>query len=128
MNKYLEKVAESYSVKGHPGLGNGILKTPKVNLNRNQYHQYAKEVDTSSAPLKAGVGLGAATGLAGAAFAKSRGGRPRAAGLITGALGLILGSKMGENHAHVKALENLKIKHPLLLEADEKYKQKKDTK
>lgn len=115
-NRYLEKIAETYSVKGHPGLGKGLFNTPKVNLDRDQYHVYAASKDSSLKPLIMGAGFGATTGLAGALYALANGGRPGIAGTITGGLGYLLGSYIGENNAHSDALEKLDIMHPVLLD------------
>jgi hypothetical protein len=115
-NKYLEKVAEMYSVKGHPGIGDGIYKTPNLMLERDQYRQYANDTEGSMKPVVGGLGLGALAGAAGYTFAKNRGGRPGVAGTITGLAGYYLGKHMGQNSAHSSALENLGIMHPYLLE------------
>lgn len=123
-NKYLEKIAESYSVKGHPGLGNGVLNTPNVNLSRHQYHQYGKETFESNAPVKGMLTGAAVGGLAGYALAKARGGMPGKAGLIAGGVGAMIGQHVGENSAHSKALDNLGIKHPMLIETEEKKNRK----
>lgn len=115
-NKYLEKIAESYTVKGHSG--GGFYPTPNINLEREQYHQYARDTDGSWAPAVGGLAGAGAGVLIGRHLAKVRGGIPRVAGALTGLAGYYAGSQMGKSHAHNSALERLNIAHPTLLDLD----------
>jgi len=115
-NKYLEKLAETYAVRGNPGLGSGLFNTPPVNLDRNQYHQYARQVDSSWKPLGYGAGLGLTSGAVAAILASHTGGKPGLTGVMAGGLGSLLGLAIGENEAHKEALNDLDIMHPVLLD------------
>ncbi len=111
-NKYLEKIAESYQVKGHPGLGHGVFSTPRINLSRPEYHQYAHAVEDH--PVKhlpiATTALGA---LAGRVHAGIKGKKLKGLSTLVGAAGgMVLGNHIAKNHAHNKALEGLGMVHP----------------
>lgn len=116
-NKYLEKIAETYTVNGHSGYG--MFPTPKVNLDREQYHQYAEEVDGSARPFATGAVVGGLTGALAAHLAKQRGGSAGKAGLLVGGLGYLAGSAMGRSRVHDDALEKLKIMHPSILNMED---------
>jgi hypothetical protein len=116
LNKKLEKVAEMYFVKGHPGV-NGHFKTPNLGLTRPEYHEYEHNVEyhpVQRLPLVAGaLGAGAA-----AAFAHSRGGKPWAAAAIGSLPGLFLGRSIADRIAHTSALEKMKMVNPMLLDEE----------
>ncbi len=116
-NKFLEKIAEMYSVKGHPGAGRGIFKSPTMQLNREEYHEYAKGVHShpiNMLPGATALGLG---GLA-AHIAHKRGGRPLVAGMIGASVGSLLTGRIADNIAHRKTLEHMKMVHPHMLNED----------
>jgi hypothetical protein len=118
-NRYLEKIAEeSYNVKGHSGSFRGDWATPRVNLDRSQYHHYAKSIDNNwkTGILPGVTGLGVGAGLA--YKASKTGGRPALAGLIGGSLAGGLALHVGNKMAHNDALKELNIMHPTLLTQD----------
>jgi hypothetical protein len=117
LNKKLEKVAEMYYVKGHPGDPYGNFKTPHLGLTRPEYHEYEHNVESHPSqhlPLAAGaLGAGAA-----AAFAHSRGGKPLAAAAIGSLPGLFLGRYIADKMSHNSALEKMKMVNPMLLDEE----------
>lgn len=117
-NKYLEKVAEMYSVKGHPGVGYGIYKTPGIQMGREDYHEYAHKVESHPVQhLPAALMLGG--GGAAAYLAHKRGGRPAMAGMLVGGAGAFLGRHIADNVSHIRALESMKMVHPRMLEENQ---------
>jgi hypothetical protein len=129
-NKYLEKIAETYSVKGHTGYGVRELRTPNVNLNKHEYHDYVKhkQENGSKTVLKHVAGGTAIGGVTGALVTSSRfvhGIKNKLAhkgkgALIGAAVGAAMGTHSGIQTAHDNALSNIGVSHPALSKKTDK--------
>lgn len=131
-NAYLEKAAETYSVKGHGGVGRGHFPTPNLQLTRPEYHNYEEKVHSRSNDYVPLIGTipGAILGakihhkvgphLRGE-MARAMHPHMRHGSMSLGAVaGYHLANHIMKTRAHNLALEDMDIMHPALLK--DKYK------